>query len=63
MRREQLQRIVNGLEEQSVLVREDRRNHVYQLSKIRNFDDVRVIDERVQEAGHYQGILQVVVFF
>ena len=39
------------------------RNDVYQLGHVRHFDNVGIVDERVQEGCYYQRVFQVVFLF
>ena len=60
---EQLQRIIDGLQEQALVVGEDRRDHIHQLRQIGDLDHIGMIDQRIQETGHHQRIFQIVMLF
>ena len=57
---EELERIINGLQEQTLLAGEHGRDHVHQLRHVGDLDHVGVIHESVEEGGHHQGVFQVV---
>ena len=58
---EQLQRIINGLQEQALVVGENGRDHVHQLRHVGDLHDVGVIDECIQKGRDHQRVFQVVV--
>ena len=58
--REQLQRMIDRLQEDAFFIRKDGRDYIHQLRHIRDLHDVRIVDERVQERCHHQGVFQVV---
>src|SRR5206468_8242916 len=58
----QLQGIEDRLQKDSVFVREDGGDNVHQLRHVGDFDDVRVIDERIQETRDDQRVFKIVVF-
>ena len=60
---EQLQRIIDGLQEQPLVVAEDRRDHIHQLRQIGDLDHIGMVDQRVQETRNDQCIFQIVMFF
>src|ERR1039458_8286595 len=60
---EQGQGIVNGLQENALVVAENGSDDVDQLRHVGDFDDVGVVDEGVEEGGDDQRILEVVVLF
>ena len=52
--------LLNRLQEQSFVVGENRRDHVYQLRHVSDLDNVSVVHEGVQESGDYQRVFQVI---
>ena len=59
-RGEHRQRVEDALDQQVVAARDQRRDHVHDLGQVGDLEHVGVAHEAVQEAGHYQRVLQVV---
>ena len=57
---EQCQRMVDGLQIDALVIAEDGCDDVDQLRHVGDFDDVRVVDEGVEEGGDHQRVLEVV---
>ncbi len=55
--------MVDGLEKQPVLVRENRADGVDELGEIRELDGAALPDEAVEVGGHGQGIGEIELFF
>src|SRR5580692_10215145 len=63
IRGEELQRVIDGLQEQAGIIGEDGRNDVNQLRHVGDLHNIGVIDEGIQESRNDQSIFQVVMLF